>query len=94
MTISGEVESSLGAVPLSSGVFAADSVDTFPCTYCNVAFVTRDELKLHCTRDLHKKKVSSDDGRKWQYRPPPRGLVSDEYTKCPRYLITVLKNQT
>ncbi len=84
--ILGKVDSSPSGLPLSPGVFVTDSVDTYPCTYCNVAFVTRDELKLHCTSDLHKKKVSSDDGRKWKYRPPPRGLVSDEYTKCPRYM--------
>ena len=26
----------------------------------------------------------NEDGKPWEYRPPPRGLTSAEYSMCPR----------
>ena len=29
--------------------------------------------------------TETPDRKNWRYRPPPRGLTSQEYTQCPRY---------
>ncbi|XP_064632641.1 probable helicase with zinc finger domain isoform X2 [Lineus longissimus] len=59
--------------------------EEFNCSFCGIKFATQTELKTHCRSDLHKKKIVDDEGRTWKYRDPPRGLTSEEYTKCPRY---------
>ena len=61
-----------------------EGAKSFSCTYCDISFVTKMELQTHCGSDLHKKRVSSDEGKDWKFRPPPRGLTSEEYSMCPR----------
>ena len=46
--------------------------------------VSQSELETHCKRDDRKKNITSDEGHNWKYRPPPRGLVSEEYLICQR----------
>ena len=47
--------------------------------------VSESELETHCKSDDHKKNIISDEGHNWKYRPPLRGVVSEEYLICQRY---------
>ncbi|ESO87147.1 hypothetical protein LOTGIDRAFT_106967, partial [Lottia gigantea] len=55
------------------------------CTFCDIKFNKKEELETHCRSDLHKKRLTSDEGQDWKFRPPPRGLSSEEYSLCQRY---------
>ena len=62
------------------------SVPSVPlfCSFCSMTFENQSELETHCKSDDHKKNITSDEGHNWKYRPPPRGLVSEEYLICQR----------
>ncbi|XP_055954783.1 probable helicase with zinc finger domain [Patella vulgata] len=57
----------------------------YECTFCDIKFKKKGELETHCRSDLHKKRLTSDEGQDWQFRPPPRGLSSEEYCLCQRF---------
>lgn len=52
------------------------------CTYCSVQFLTRAELMAHCRSQEHQTAIMSDEGRKWVFRLPPRGLTNSEFKLC------------
>ncbi|XP_063235527.1 probable helicase with zinc finger domain [Bacillus rossius redtenbacheri] len=56
--------------------------DANVCSYCCLAFASRADLQAHCQSDGHQTVVMSDEGRDWEWRPPPRGLTADAYTLC------------
>ena len=68
------------------------SETSYTCSCCDIAFNTRHELRVHCNSELHRKKVMMDEERDWKYRPPPRGLTSREYSKCPRLVSSDMSN--
>ena len=41
-----EIEEGAGSFGFSMEAAGADSGDTYPCTYCGIAFVTHHELKV------------------------------------------------
>ena len=51
-----------------------------------MTFDNQTDLETHCKSDDHKKNITSDEGHNWKYRPPPRGLVAEEYLLCQRYV--------
>ncbi|CAH1794723.1 unnamed protein product [Owenia fusiformis] len=63
---------------------APGNLDTgrYDCKYCKVSCDSQAKLREHVSTEEHKKKVSCDDDRVWKYRPPPRGVTSDEYMTC------------
>ena len=46
MTDDDEMEEGAGAFGFSLEAASADNGDTYPCTYCGIAFVTHHELKV------------------------------------------------
>lgn len=56
------------------------------CTYCNITFKEKMELRAHCQTEAHQRVIMSDEGRDWYWRPPPRG--ADVYTLCESWLET------
>ena len=64
-----------------------DDDDLYHCKYCDINFTSSAEFRQHCQSDRHQKTVSSDEGKEWRYRAPPRGLTSDEYSHCPRWVL-------
>ncbi|XP_071507736.1 probable helicase with zinc finger domain [Diadema antillarum] len=52
------------------------------CSYCQVQCSTQVDYHLHSMSESHCAIISSDEGRDWKYRPPPRGAVADEYLLC------------
>ncbi|XP_071814832.1 probable helicase with zinc finger domain isoform X3 [Apostichopus japonicus] len=38
---------------------------------------------MHCLSESHQSIITSDKGRDWKHRPPPRGVTSDDYILCP-----------
>lgn len=58
------------------------------CPYCDLHFDRQDELDVHCHSDLHTKRLASDESQKWNFRPPPRGQIADDYTLCSRFFET------
>ncbi|XP_059155156.1 probable helicase with zinc finger domain [Physella acuta] len=60
----------------------------FVCTSCEVSFTQKDEFDLHSTSGFHKQRLAVEDAHQWQYRAPPRGLASDEYSLCKRFMET------
>ncbi|KAK4872883.1 hypothetical protein RN001_014912 [Aquatica leii] len=60
-----------------------DVQDLYPsCAYCNVTCRDKSELKIHCQSESHQTIIMSDEGRDWSWRPPPRGLNAEQYTRC------------
>ncbi|KAF5278870.1 hypothetical protein FQR65_LT03559 [Abscondita terminalis] len=60
-----------------------DVQDLYPsCAYCNVTCRDKSELKIHCQSESHQTIIMSDEGRDWCWRPPPRGLNAEQYTRC------------
>lgn len=53
------------------------------CSYCNVQCSSANGLHMHCLSETHQSIITSDEGRDWKHRPPPRGVTSDEYILCP-----------
>ncbi|GIY93823.1 putative helicase with zinc finger [Caerostris extrusa] len=49
------------------------------CRYCSVMVSTEAELEEHCNSETHQLIIMSDEGREWKFRPPPRGVGSDQY---------------
>lgn len=62
----------------------AQSIDLY-CSFCKMTFDAKSDLDTHCRSDEHKKNITSDEGHSWKYRPPPRGLVAEDYTLCQKY---------
>ncbi|KAI4471147.1 dna2/nam7 helicase family [Holotrichia oblita] len=54
------------------------------CTYCNITFKEKMELRAHCQTESHQQVIMSDEGRDWYWRPPPRG--ADVYSLCESWL--------
>lgn len=52
------------------------------CSYCQVQCSTQVDYHLHGMSESHRAIISSDEGRDWKHRPPPRGAVGDEYLLC------------
>ncbi|XP_041363275.1 probable helicase with zinc finger domain [Gigantopelta aegis] len=75
---------SLPAQPSSKKQSNLENI-SFDCTFCNLKFEKQRELEKHCRSELHKKKLTSDEGQDWKFRAPPRGLNNDEYILCHRY---------
>ncbi|PIK44601.1 hypothetical protein BSL78_18522 [Apostichopus japonicus] len=53
------------------------------CSYCNVQCSSTTSLQMHCLSESHQSIITSDKGRDWKHRPPPRGVTSDDYILCP-----------
>ncbi|KAK3583585.1 hypothetical protein CHS0354_039403 [Potamilus streckersoni] len=58
------------------------------CVFCDIKFESEQERDTHCRSDEHKEKINSDEGKSWQHRPPPRGLVCEEYSLCQGFVET------
>ncbi|KAL7639366.1 UNVERIFIED_CONTAM: hypothetical protein RMT77_009867 [Armadillidium vulgare] len=58
----------------------------FPCIYCNISFPNKMKLQEHCLTDEHQSIIISDEGRDWNYRPPPRGVLANEYSLCINFI--------
>ncbi|XP_041473482.1 probable helicase with zinc finger domain isoform X3 [Lytechinus variegatus] len=52
------------------------------CSYCQVQCSTQVDFHLHSMSESHRAIISSDEGRDWKHRPPPRGAVGEEYVLC------------
>ncbi|XP_033117671.1 probable helicase with zinc finger domain [Anneissia japonica] len=67
-------------------IISAVGPSNFSCTYCNLQFSTEVDLHLHCIGESHQAIIMSDEGRDWKYRPPPRGITSDDYVLCSNFV--------
>lgn len=56
------------------------------CIYCNISFPNKIKLQTHCLTDEHQSVIFSDEGRDWKFRPPPRGILANEYSICQNYI--------
>ncbi|KAI8742129.1 helicase with zinc finger domain [Biomphalaria glabrata] len=65
-----------------------DSVPQYACNSCEISFTDKDDLEMHNLSFFHKQNVAEDAANQWQYRAPPRGLASDEYSLCKRFMDT------
>ncbi|XP_030840583.1 probable helicase with zinc finger domain isoform X3 [Strongylocentrotus purpuratus] len=52
------------------------------CSFCQVQCSTQVDYHLHSMSESHRAIISSDEGRDWKHRPPPRGAVGEEYLLC------------
>ncbi|XP_046366711.2 probable helicase with zinc finger domain isoform X1 [Haliotis rufescens] len=75
----------LPPMPTKNPKSEVKAVSEFVCTFCDIKFTRQDELDTHCRSDLHKKRLTSDEGHGWKFRAPPRGLSSEEYVLCLRF---------
>ncbi|XP_071964791.1 probable helicase with zinc finger domain [Antedon mediterranea] len=67
-------------------IMSAVGSTNFPCTYCNLQFSTQVDLHIHCLSESHQAIIMSDEGHDWKYRPPPRGITSDDYILCSNFV--------
>uniref|UniRef100_A0A0B7B1B5 C3H1-type domain-containing protein n=1 Tax=Arion vulgaris TaxID=1028688 RepID=A0A0B7B1B5_9EUPU len=58
------------------------------CTTCDMIFTHQDEMDFHNHSYLHRQRLALDSTHRWQFRAPPRGLDSDEYSLCKRFMET------
>ncbi|CAG5131356.1 unnamed protein product [Candidula unifasciata] len=65
-----------------------EDVASFSCTTCDANFTFRDEWEIHNDSYEHRQRLSQNNAQDWHYRAPPRGLASDEYSVCKRFLET------
>ena len=71
---------------LSSSNSTGKDEKSHDCVMCNECFNTLDQLTSH-TKTKHWQVTTNmtckeEEGGEWKYRPPPRGLTSQEYSMC------------
>ncbi|XP_040566759.1 probable helicase with zinc finger domain [Lepeophtheirus salmonis] len=52
------------------------------CSYCSLSFLCRNEFLNHCSSQKHQQAITSDEGKHWNFRTPPRGFGSETYQMC------------
>ncbi|XP_013382941.1 probable helicase with zinc finger domain [Lingula anatina] len=67
-----------------SSVKSDNTAKQLHCVPCSMEFKNNEDLDVHLSSEVHRQSVSLEEDKNWKFRPPPRGLTSEEYTICPR----------
>ena len=59
---------------------------THYCPYCGVQCNSQKQWDEHCASEKHNFNVNSDKEHQWNYRQPPWGLASVNYSLCIQYV--------
>lgn len=63
---------------------------TFECKCCKLEFLNEANLNVHWRSEAHLVQIISDGDKKWEQRPPPRGVSAEQYQLCEWFVVYLL----